>query len=128
MDESYNASPKSMKTIIDFFSDLKTNKNQKKFLILGDMKELGKYSNFYHKDLLNYINNKKLENIIICGEYMKIALGKNFTKNFILMFDKNFILEYLERHLSNNDIILIKGSNSSITNEIAKDLLKRKVN
>ena len=128
IDESYNASPKSMKTTIDFFSNLKTNKNQKKFLVLGDMKELGKYSNFYHKDLLNYIYNKKLENIIICGEYMKIALDKNFSKNFILMFDKNIILEYLERHLSNNDIILIKGSNSSITNEIAKDLLKRKVN
>ena len=128
IDESYNASPKSMKATIDFFSNLKTNKNQKKFLVLGDMKELGKYSNFYHKNLLNYIYNKKLENIIICGEYMKIALDKNFSKNFILMFDKNIILEYLERHLSNNDIILIKGSNSSITNEIAKDLLKRKVN
>jgi len=59
---------------------------------------------------------------------MKIALDKNFSKNFILMLDKNIILEYLEKYLNNNDIILIKGSNSSITNEIAKDLLKRKVN
>jgi len=128
IDESYNASPKSMKTAIDFFSDLKTNKNQKKFLILGDMKELGKYSNFYHKDLLNYIYNKKLENIIICGECMKIALDKNISRNFILMLDKDIILKYLDKNLSNNDIILIKGSNSSITNEIAKNLLKRKVN
>jgi UDP-N-acetylmuramyl pentapeptide synthase len=128
IDESYNASPKSMKTAIDFFSDLKTNKNQKKFLILGDMKELGKYSNFYHKDLLNYIYNKKLENIIICGECMKIALDKNISRNFILMLDKDIILRYLDKNLSNNDIILIKGSNSSITNEVAKNLLKRKVN
>ena len=80
------------------------------------------------KDLLNYIYNKKLENIIICGEYMKNALDKNISRNFILMFDENIVLEYLERNLSNNDIILIKGSNSSITNEIAKDLLKGKVN
>lgn len=128
IDESYNASPKSMKIIIDYFSDLKIDINQKKFLILGDMKELGSDTIMYHKDLLNYICNKKLENIIICGEFMQSALDKDIIRNFTLMLDKKIILDYLEKNVSNNDIILIKGSNSSITNDIAKDLTKRGVN
>ena len=36
------------------------------------------------------------------------------------------ILDYLKKNLSNNDILLIKGSNSSITNEIANDLIYKK--
>ncbi len=58
---------------------------------------------------------------------MKTALNKKINKNFILMLNVKNVIEYLENNVKNNDIILIKGSNSSITNVIAKELLKRKV-
>lgn len=126
IDESYNASPQSMKVTIDYFNDLKLEQNQKKYLILGDMKELGENSIMYHRNLIRYLNNKKLGNIIICGELMQSALGKKVNKSVKLMLDKCKILDYLKKNLSNNDIVLIKGSNSSITNDIAKDLIKKK--
>ena len=128
IDESYNASPKSMKVAIDYFSKLRIRNNQKKFLILADMKELGNESIRYHEELLNYVYDRKLENIIICGEIMEIVFNKVKNKGYKLMLDKKAILHYLEKNLNNNDIILIKGSNSSLSNEIAKDLLKRRVN
>lgn len=128
IDESYNASPISMIKAIDYFDNLKVEKNIGKFLILGEMKELGKDSIKYHIDLLNYIESKNLENIIICGKLMKSALDKKKSKKIRLMLNKENVLEYLKKNISSNDIILIKGSNSSITNEIARELLKGKVN
>ena len=34
IDESYNASPETMKLCVNYFTDLKLKKNQKKYLIL----------------------------------------------------------------------------------------------
>ena len=125
IDESYNASPESMKLAVDFFTELKLKKNQKKFLILGDMKELGLHSHTYHRNLLDYILKKRLKNIIICGEFMQRALNESNNNNFILMLDKNNILQYLKQNVNNYDMLLIKGSNTSITSNIVKELLDK---
>ena len=45
IDESYNANPLSVKNAIDNFSSIKKQKF-KKYLLLGDMLELGKKSEF----------------------------------------------------------------------------------
>ena len=126
IDESYNASPYSMKITINYFAKIKLEKNQKKFLILGDMQELGNDSVKFHLDLLEHISTKKLAHVIVCGKFMKIALSKNINNKLKLIMDKFIILDYLKKNLSNNDILLIKGSNSSITNEIANDLIYKK--
>ena len=125
IDESYNASPQSMKICIDYFQKIKTEKEQKKLLILGDMKELGENSLNYHIELLEYIVMKKLSNVIICGELLKIALDKICNKNILNMDDINSIIEYAKKNLKNNDIVLIKGSNSSLTRNLALKLLKK---
>ena len=126
IDESYNASPQSMKICIDYFQKIKTEKEQKKLLILGDMKELGENSLNYHIELLEYIVKKKLSNVIICGELLKIALDKICNKNILNMDDINSIIEFAKKNLKNNDIVLIKGSNSSMTRDLALKLLKNR--
>jgi len=126
IDESYNASPQSMKICVDYFKKIKTKKEQKKLLILGDMKELGENSLNYHIELLEYIVKKKLSNVIICGELLKIALDKISNKNILNMDDINSIIEFAKKNLKNNDIILIKGSNSSLTRNLALKLLKNR--
>ena len=127
IDESYNASPQSMKNCINYFSKLKINFDQKKFLILGDMKELGKNEIIFHEELISFILEKNFENVIICGKLLKLGLQKNKNKNILCMNDLETILYYLKNELNKNDLILIKGSNSSLSNKLAKILLKRKV-
>ena len=56
IDESYNANPLSVKNAIKNFKLIK-KQNFKKYLILGDMLELGKKSEKLHKDLSKVINN-----------------------------------------------------------------------
>ena len=126
IDESYNASPQSMKTCITYFKDIRTRKEQKKLLILGDMKELGNNSLNYHIEILEYLITKKLSNVIICGELFKIALDKICNKNILSMNDINSIIEFAKNNLNDNDIVLIKGSNSSITRKLALKLLENR--
>jgi len=123
IDESYNASPQTMKNAINYIKNLNITKNQKKFLILGEMLELGNNKLKFHVDLLNYILDKKLDNVIICGELMKIALEKFNNVNIICIMNIKSILKYLKKTISNNDVILIKGSNSSLTNKLTKNFL-----
>ena len=126
IDESYNASPQSMKTCISYFKDIKTIKEQKKLLILGDMKELGDKSLNYHIEILEYLVTKKLSNVIICGELLKSALDKICIKSILSMNDINSIIEFANNNLNDNDIVLIKGSNSSITRNLALKLLENR--
>ena len=128
IDESYNASPQTMKKCIDYFFNLKTTSNQKKIMILGEMRELGDNAISYHIDLINYLLEKKIKNVIICGKLMQIAQKKSLYKNILCKLDSESILEYIDTIVQDNDIILIKGSNSSITNQIAKNFLNKGVN
>ena len=56
IDESYNANPLSVKNAIKKLSLIK-KENFKKYLILGDMLELGSKSNKYHEELSKVINS-----------------------------------------------------------------------
>jgi len=125
IDESYNSNPETMRICIDYFSSLKVSKNQKKIMILGDMKELGENSIKYHSDLINYITNKNLQNVIICGEFMKIALEKNKNNKIKCFLDNKLIIKYIDMIIKTGDIILIKGSNTSMTNTLAKKFLNK---
>ena len=125
IDESYNASPQSMINCIDYLCDLKTSSIQKKYLILGEMKELGKKQLIFHQDILKLLIKKKMENVIICGELFKLSLDVNKKNKFLFMSDINSILKHLNKFINGGDILLIKGSNSSMTNNLSKFLLTK---
>ena len=57
IDDSYNASPDSMKAGIDVLCDY--NNNGRKIAVLADMLELGDKSADYHKEVGGYMAEKK---------------------------------------------------------------------
>ena len=128
IDESYNASPNTMKISIDYFHDLELESSQKKFIILGEMNELGKLSKYYHHDIIKQILYYNLDNVILCGNIFKLLLNemKIKTDNINYMLNENQIMQFLKKNIHNNDIILIKGSNSTKVNKLAKMLIANK--
>ncbi len=78
IDESYNANPLSVKSAINNFSAIKKN-NFKKYLVLGDMLELGKRSNTYHIQLSKLINSSDIDKVFIKGEKSYLTY-KNLKK------------------------------------------------
>ena len=128
IDESYNASPITMSICIDYFDKLKLQKDQKKFLILGEMNELGEKSKFYHQNIIEQILEYGFENVILSGDLFKSVLNRMKIKTNKIKHIENEkeIMKYLKNNIHNNDTILIKGSNSTKVNKLANLLNKNR--
>ncbi len=114
IDDCYNSSYEALKESLKY---LKTYK-EKKVIILSDMLELGKFSKQYHHKinrLLKKITNKE---VYLTGEYTKYIKGKHFKNNEELI--KNL-------KINKNDIIFIKGSNSTNIKQVSEHI-KQKYN
>ena len=67
IDESYNANPSSVTNAINKFNLIKKEKF-KKYLILGDMLELGSHSRKFHEDISKVINKSDIDKVFIKGK------------------------------------------------------------
>ena len=124
IDESYNANPLSVKNSIKRLNSIK-KKKFKKYLILGDMLELGNKSKKLHKDLSKVINNSDIDKVFVKGKktiFTYKHLNKDKRGN-ILQNDEDIDL-ILRKILSNNDYLLIKGSNATGLNKFSNRMVK----
>ena len=124
IDESYNANPLSVKNAINNFDSIKKEKF-KKYLILGDMLELGDKSEKYHKELSKVINNSNIDKVFIKGE-KTLFTYKNIhkSKQGNIFQNKSDIDLILKNIVNNNDYLMIKGSNATGLNIISKKMIK----
>lgn len=137
IDDTYNAAPLSMSAALETLKNLKNG--FRKIAVLGDMKEIGKYSEEAHKtigeDAAGFVDL-----LLTVGEKARFIKTGAFEDG--LSEDKIFHFEtsdeagrFLQDKIQQGDLILIKGSQSmrmeKITEEImaepekAKDLLVR---
>lgn len=102
--DAYNANPTSMSASVKSFSK---TKDANSYLILGDMLELGEYSEHEHEQILNLVKEEGFKNVLLVGkEFSKSAQKFNFPA-FINVED---LCEYLKAQGIKNGNILIKGS------------------
>ncbi len=124
IDESYNANPSSVKNAIKNLDMIK-KKKFKKYLILGDMLELGSKSKKYHEELSKVINNSDIDKVFVKGKktiFTYKRLNKDKRGN-ILQNNEDIDLS-LEHMISNNDYLMIKGSNATGLNAFSKKLIR----
>lgn len=108
-DETYNASPESVKACIDNLLDNPNNH----FLIFGSMQELGNKSKKYHKYLFDFINRSDIKKcIFICDKNEEIYYTDYLKKStkFLFLNEINKVGETINKYTKKGDIILIKGS------------------
>ena len=124
IDESYNANPLSVKSAINNFHRIEKKKFNK-YLILGDMLELGKQSEKYHKNLSKVINSTNIDKVFIKGE-KTIFTYKNLikSKQGNILQNKSDIDLILKNLIKNNDYLMIKGSNATGLNILTKKMIK----
>ena len=122
IDESYNSNPLSLKSAILNYDKIDTKKS-KKYLLLGDMLELGTHSKKLHESIAPIINQTKVCKVFVKGNYIISTFNKllNSKKGEVLN-DKSQIIELIKTKLDNNDYLMIKASNATGFNKIVKDL------
>ena len=126
IDESYNANPSSVKNAILNFSKIKKN-NSKKYLLLGDMLELGKKSDFYHKDLSYFIKKSDIDKLFIYGKNAFKTYQKTYkTKQGNILQNINDFDEVFSNIINKNDYLMVKGSNATGLNKLSKQIIAGK--
>jgi len=123
IDESYNANPSSVKNAISNFSKIKRN-YEKKFLLLGDMLELGKKSDKYHKNLAYFINHSDIDKLFVYGENAFKTYQKTYkTKQGNILQNLNDFDEIFSDIINKGDYLMIKGSNATGLNKLSKIII-----
>ncbi len=122
IDESYNSNPLSLESAILNFDKI-ANKKHKKYLLLGDMLELGTHSKKLHKSILPIINKSKIDKVFVKGNKVScIFNGLLKSKKGGILSNNSQILELLRDDLNNNDYLMIKASNATGFNKIVNNL------
>jgi len=123
IDESYNANPSSVKNAINNFSNIK-RKHEKKFLLLGDMLELGKKSDNYHKNLAHFINHSDIDKLFVYGKNAFKTYQKTYkVKQGNILQNLNDFDEIFSNIINKDDYLMIKGSNATGLNKLSKIII-----
>ncbi len=126
LDDSYNASPASMKASLDVFKTLKPGSRH--VAVLADMKELGDKVLEYHHDVGVHTANTGVELVITLGEACHaLAEGMRSVSDVpvVEFLDKAEMVAYLEENLNEGDCVLFKGSNSMGLSEVAAHFVEK---
>jgi murE/murF fusion protein len=112
IDESYNSNPLSLKSAIVNFDKIKSN-TSKKYLLLGDMLELGKYSKKLHQSIGKIINKTKIDKVFVKGNDVLFTFNSisKFKRGKILN-NNSEIINLIKNDLDNNDYLMVKASNA----------------
>ncbi len=129
IDDTYNASPESVKAIIATADLIKLTRNATRWAILGDMLELGSYEDEGHRQVGRAVAHSKFNKLIVVGE-LGIKIGKaairaGMRENDIVYYDNSKIVcEGIRKIIKKNDLILVKGSQGARMERIVKCLMK----
>lgn len=125
IDDTYNASYDSIKAAIE---TLNNRKEKRKIAVLGDILELGKYSEEIHKSLAKEIINSNIDILITVGTEMKYLINELLDNNYdkeMYSFDKyNDTYEVLDNILKKGDVVLLKASHGINLTEVVNHLMK----
>lgn len=103
--DAYNANPTSMRLSIENF--LQTNDHTNCTIIIGDMLELGVYSESEHKEILRFLSSYSIEAYLVGQEFSK---HKVEFSNFNFFKDTTTLKETLNLNNMIGKTVLIKGS------------------
>ncbi len=126
IDDCYNANPDSMAAAIRVLADIGKGR---RIAVLGDMLELGDYSERGHR-YIGRIAKEESVDILICVGQQAVFIGREAAQqgmpdSHIEYFDKNKqAVEYLKSMVKPGDTILIKGSRGMGMEEILSGILE----
>ena len=111
IDDTYNASPDSMKAGIDILSGI--SGEGRRIAVLADMKELGSETENAHREVGRYIRSRgNIDMLVTYGESSEMTAEESGVENRAHFTDRGELEEYLLSALRPGDAVFLKGSNS----------------
>ncbi|MEK4487440.1 UDP-N-acetylmuramoyl-tripeptide--D-alanyl-D-alanine ligase [Psychrobacillus sp. FSL H8-0484] len=113
INDAYNAAPTSMRAAISFLE--KSFIKPDKWLVLGDMLELGANEKQYHEEMSASISNEVFSGVCLFGPRMKWLFNElttQFNKDQLLWVENDYdqLISFLNNKINEQSIVLVKGS------------------
>jgi len=127
INDSYNANPQSMREALKTLSEF--NIQGKRFLIIGDMLELGPLSESAHHELGQEITLSNVDHLVTVGPLASLVAesAKKNSRHPLQIGKFNTHAEavnYLLRNVKKGDCLLIKGSRGAKMENVIQEYLK----
>lgn len=120
INDAYNASPTSMMAAINLVENL--DGFDQKFVVLGDMLELGNEEKEFHQQVGRSINPDNISHIYTYGKLgREIARGaqERYSNEHVHHFDdKQELIKHLTSLVKENDVVLVKASRGMKLEEV----------
>ncbi|QHT60345.1 UDP-N-acetylmuramoyl-tripeptide--D-alanyl-D-alanine ligase [Paenibacillus lycopersici] len=128
LNDAYNASPTSVRAAVDLVAGL--TGYGRKWLVLGDMLELGPQENEMHGEVGAYITPLKADAVLTFGaltRHTAAEAAKHFAAEGLAgrvraFDDKTELTAWLQAQLAPEDLVLVKGSRGMRMEEIVHAL------
>ena len=117
IDDSYNASPASVKAAIDLLACF----DGRRVLVLGDMAELGEWESDSHQEIGEHAREQGLDGLYAVGRLAALA-ANSFGERAQVFASKNELIEALQAQLAPDIRVLVKGSRSAGMDEVVAAL------
>ena len=124
INDCYNANFDSMKSSIQYLNKMQ---GKRKIAVLGDMLELGEFSQKLHEDVGMEVANNKIDILITVGKETKntARVAQENGVEHVYSYDNNQeAIEKLRKILGVDDVVLVKASNSMNFKEIVENIIK----
>lgn len=118
IEDCYNASPDSQKAALN---SLCTVANGRRIAVVGDMLELGSYSETAHRQVGEYAAEKKIDLLYTLGENSKYTADSarlGGLKNVFEFTDKQDLADALIQELKDGDTVMFKASRGMRLEEV----------
>ncbi|MCT1798663.1 UDP-N-acetylmuramoyl-tripeptide--D-alanyl-D-alanine ligase [Aerococcus viridans] len=128
LNDTYNASPSAMKAVIRNFSAISSKGMSQKILVLGDMLELGAFSDELHKEIATVIGLNTFKHVFLYGPrihpLVDALVDKGMHPDLITYIesDKEALIEEVKAILQPEDKVLVKASNGMGLIEVVEAL------
>jgi len=122
IDDSYNANPLSVAAAIDVLAHMSGDTA----LVLGDMAELGKEAEALHAEIGRKAKNAGIDTLYATGKLSENA-AEAFGENGFYFKNKNELIKALNKNVTAESVVLVKGSRSAAMEEVVERILTHKI-
>lgn len=120
VDDTYNANPSSMEWAIKTVSELPCRGNR--IAIIGDMKELGDMTEFYHREIGRLIKQSNFKKTLLIGDSVAYVFEELGDEKAEVFRDRKSLIEFALKLIRMDDVVLVKGSRLAKMDEIVEAL------
>jgi len=128
IDDTYNSSPEAALSALETLRQVKIDPGAEKYAVLGDMLEIGHYTEEGHRLVGRQVALNGIQHLIAVGEkardFIVGAKEAGLDDDYIFYFDRpEEAGRFLQHRIKEGDVLLVKGSQGVRLEKVVKELM-----